>query len=163
ASDLDIIFLYDDEDERAGEVYARLAQRMNHWLNSRTSSGVLFETDLALRPSGASGLLVSSVAAFDRYQEESAWTWEHQALTRARFCAGDREVGAKFEATREKILKRNRDLESLKRDISAMRQKMHGAHPNRSGLFDLKHDRGGMIDIEFAVQCLVLGHSHRHA
>ena len=163
ASDLDIIFLYDDEDERAGEAYARLAQRLNHWLSSRTSSGVLFETDLALRPSGASGLLVSSVDAFARYQEENAWTWEHQALTRARFSAGDREVGAKFEAIRDRILKRERDLEALKRDIREMREKLHAAHPNRSGLFDLKHDRGGMIDIEFAVQCLVLGHSHRHS
>jgi len=162
ASDLDIIFLYDDEDERAGEVYARLAQRLNHWLSSRTSSGILFETDLALRPSGASGLLVSPVAAFERYQEESAWTWEHQALTRARFSAGERSVGEKFEAIRERILKRTCDLVALKRDIQAMREKLHAAHPNRSGLFDLKHDRGGMIDIEFAVQCLVLGHSHRH-
>ena len=162
ASDLDIIFLYDDEDDRAGEVYARLAQRINHWLSSRTSSGVLFETDLVLRPSGASGLLVSSVAAFERYQRESAWTWEHQALTRARFCAGDTAVGGKFEEIRETILKKERDLEILARDVRAMREKLHLAHPNRSGLFDLKHDRGGMIDIEFAVQCLVLGHAHRH-
>jgi glutamate-ammonia-ligase adenylyltransferase len=163
ASDLDIIFLYEDEDERAGEVYARLAQRLNHWLSSRTSSGVLFETDLALRPSGASGLLVSSVEAFARYQEESAWTWEHQALTRARFSAGDRAVGERFEDIRTSILRRPRDKSSLKREILEMREKMHAAHPNRSGLFDLKHDRGGMIDIEFAVQCLVLGHAHRHA
>jgi len=163
ASDLDIIFLYDDEDERAGEVYARLAQRLNHWLSSRTSSGILFETDLALRPSGASGLLVSPVAAFERYQEESAWTWEHQALTRARFSAGERSVGEKFEAIRTKILRRSRDQSLLKKEILQMREKLHAAHPNRSGLFDLKHDRGGMIDIEFAVQCLVLGHSHRHA
>ena len=162
ASDLDIIFLYDDEDERAGEVYARLAQRLNHWLSSRTSAGILFETDLALRPSGASGLLVSAVGAFERYQEESAWTWEHQALTRARFSAGDRGVGERFEAIREGILKRKRDLAALGRDIQAMREKLRAAHPNRSGLFDLKHDRGGMIDIEFAVQCLVLGHSHRY-
>jgi glutamate-ammonia-ligase adenylyltransferase len=162
ASDLDIIFLYDDEDERAGEVYARLAQRLNHWLSSRTSSGILFETDLALRPSGSSGLLVSPVAAFARYQEESAWTWEHQALTRARFSAGDRSVGEKFEAIRTKILRRSRDESFLKKEILQMREKLHAAHPNRSGLFDLKHDRGGMIDIEFAVQCLVLGHSHRH-
>ena len=162
ASDLDIIFLYGDDDERAGEVYARLAQRINHWLSSRTSSGVLFETDLALRPSGASGLLVSSIAAFERYQETSAWTWEHQALTRARFSAGDRAVGEKFEAVREKILRRQRDEAALKKDIAQMREKLHDFHPNRSGLFDLKHDRGGMIDIEFAVQCLVLGHAHRH-
>src|SRR6185503_16839078 len=163
ASDLDIIFLYDDEDERAGEVYARLAQRLNHWLSSRTSSGILFETDLALRPSGASGLLVSPVAAFERYQEENAWTWEHQALTRARFSAGDPSVGEKFEGIRTKILRRPRAESSLKKEVLQMREKLHAAHPNRSGLFDLKHDRGGMIDIEFAVQCLVLGHSHRHA
>src|SRR5882672_6520090 len=163
ASDLDIIFLYDDEDERASEVYARLAQRLNHWLSSRTSSGILFETDLALRPSGASGLLVSLVAAFERYQEESAWTWEHQALTRARFSAGDRSVGERFEIVRTKILRRSRNESSLKEEILQMREKLHAAHPNRSGLFDLKHDRGSMIDIEFAVQCLVLGHSHRHA
>ena len=163
ASDLDLIFLYDDEDERAGEVYARLAQRLNHWLSSRTSSGILFETDLALRPSGASGLLVSPMAAFERYQEESAWTWEHQALTRARFSAGERSVGEKFEVIRTQILRRPRNESSLKKEILQMREKLHAAHPNRSELFDLKHDRGGMIDIEFAVQCLVLGHSHRHA
>jgi glutamate-ammonia-ligase adenylyltransferase len=162
ASDLDIIFLYEDTDERAGEVYARLGQRINHWLSSRTSSGILFETDLALRPSGASGLLVSSIDAFQRYQEESAWTWEHQALTRARFSAGDRNVGEKFEGIRTQILRRPRDGSALKKEILQMREKMLAAHPNRSGLFDLKHDRGGMIDIEFAVQCLVLGHSHRH-
>ncbi|MGH8688094.1 MAG: bifunctional [glutamate--ammonia ligase]-adenylyl-L-tyrosine phosphorylase/[glutamate--ammonia-ligase] adenylyltransferase, partial [Burkholderiales bacterium] len=98
ASDLDLIFLYDDADERAPELYARLAQRLNHWLTTRTSSGVLFETDLRLRPSGEAGLLVSSLEAFAKYQEESAWVWEHQALTRARFCAGDADVGAGFEA-----------------------------------------------------------------
>jgi glutamate-ammonia-ligase adenylyltransferase len=163
ASDLDLIFLYDDDDERAGEVYARLAQRLNHWLTSRTSSGALFETDLALRPSGASGLLVSSLAAFRRYQEESAWTWEHQALTRARFCAGAPAVGQAFEQIRSEILRRPRDAAVLMKEILQMREKMHAAHPNRSGLFDLKHDRGGMIDIEFAVQFLVLAHARRHA
>jgi glutamate-ammonia-ligase adenylyltransferase len=161
ASDLDIIFLYDDAAEQAGEVYARLAQRLNRWLTSRTPSGVLFETDLELRPSGASGLLVSPVEAFARYQEANAWVWEHQALTRARFSAGDRSVGAAFEAIREKILTRKRDAQPLAREIAAMREKLHGAHPNRSGLFDLKHDRGGMIDIEFSVQYLVLCHASR--
>jgi glutamate-ammonia-ligase adenylyltransferase len=156
-SDLDIIFLYDDADERAPEAYARLAQRMNHWLTTHTSSGVLFDTDLRLRPSGASGLMVSSVEAFDRYQENDAWVWEHQALTRARYCAGDAQVGEKFEAIRQKILRRARDKASLRQEILAMREKMHAAHPNKSALFDLKHDRGGMIDIEFAVQYLVLG------
>ncbi|HYX64822.1 MAG TPA: bifunctional [glutamate--ammonia ligase]-adenylyl-L-tyrosine phosphorylase/[glutamate--ammonia-ligase] adenylyltransferase [Burkholderiales bacterium] len=163
ASDLDIIFLYEDAAEQAGEVYARLAQRLNRWLTSRTSSGALFETDLELRPSGASGLLVSTVEAFARYQEKSAWVWEHQALTRARYSAGDARVGAAFEAIRESILVRERSLADLAREIAAMRGKMHAAHPNRSGLFDLKHDRGGMIDIEFSVQFLVLAHAHRFA
>jgi glutamate-ammonia-ligase adenylyltransferase len=162
ASDLDIIFLYDDADERAAEVYARLAQRLNTWLSSRTSSGMLFETDLALRPSGASGLLVSSIEAFERYQERDAWTWEHQALTRARYCAGERKVGDAFEAIRERILKRERKALELQGEILAMREKLHAAHPNKSDLFDLKHDRGGMIDIEFAVQYLVLGFSRQH-
>jgi glutamate-ammonia-ligase adenylyltransferase len=162
ASDLDIIFLYDDADERAAENYARLAQRYNNWLSARTSAGALFETDLQLRPSGSSGLLVSSLAAFEEYQERAAWAWEHQALTRARFCAGDREIGFAFETIRKKILQRQRDPAALAREVLGMREKLHAAHPNRSGLFDLKHDRGGMIDIEFAVQFLVLSHAHRH-
>jgi glutamate-ammonia-ligase adenylyltransferase len=162
ASDLDIIFLYDDADERAPEVYARLAQRLNSWLSSRTSSGILFETDLALRPSGASGLLVSSVEAFERYQDENAWVWEHQALTRARHCAGDRKVGDAFEAIRERILRKERDAGALRASIVEMREKLHAAHPNKSGLFDVKHDPGGMIDVEFAVQYLVLAHSREH-
>jgi glutamate-ammonia-ligase adenylyltransferase len=162
ASDLDIIFLYDDADERAPENYARLAQRYNNWLTLRTSAGALFETDLQLRPSGSSGLLVSSVAAFEEYQERAAWAWEHQALTRARYCAGDRDVGLAFEKTRKKILMRERNPAELAREVLSMRERLHKAHPNRSGLFDLKHDRGGMIDIEFAVQYLVLAHSQRH-
>ncbi len=161
-SDLDIIFLYDDADERAPEVYARLAQRFNNWLTSRTSSGVLFETDLRLRPSGASGLLVSSIAAFEQYQEKQAWIWEHQALTRARYCAGDKRVGDSFEAIRERILRRPREAEPLAREVLAMREKMFDAHPNTSRLFDVKHGRGGMIDVEFAVQFLILRHAHFH-
>src|SRR5258706_3551381 len=162
ASDLDIIFVYDDPDERAAENYARLAQRYNHWLTVRTSAGALFETDLQLRPSGASGLLVSSLSAFEEYQERAAWAWEHQALTRARYCAGEASVGAQFERIRTRILERERDPAALARDVLAMREKLHAAHPNKSGLFDLKHDRGGMIDIEFSVQYLVLAHAHRH-
>jgi glutamate-ammonia-ligase adenylyltransferase len=92
-----------------------------------------------------------------------AWVWEHQALTRARYCAGDKEVGVAFERIRDEILKRQRDPSLLKKEILAMREKMHAAHPNASGLFDVKHDRGGMIDIEFAVQFLVLAYSHRYA
>ena len=162
ASDLDLIFLYEDADDAAPEVYARLAQRFIHWLSTRTSAGALFETDLELRPSGASGLLVSSLEGFERYQERDAWIWEHQALTRARFCAGDRAIGEKFERVREGILKKHRQPEALKSEILAMRAKILDAHPNRSGLFDLKHDRGGMIDIEFAVQFVVLAFSGQH-
>jgi glutamate-ammonia-ligase adenylyltransferase len=162
ASDLDVVFLYDDEDERAPEAYARLVLRLQSWITTRTSAGVLFETDLQLRPSGSAGLMVSSLAAFERYQEESAWVWEHQALTRARYCAGDKRVGQASEAIREKILRRERDPQLLRTEIRAMREKLHAAHPNRSGLFDLKHDRGGMIDVEFAVQFLVLAYAHRH-
>jgi glutamate-ammonia-ligase adenylyltransferase len=163
ASDLDIIFLYDDADERAAENYARLAQRYNNWLTLRTPAGSLFDTDLQLRPSGASGLLVSSIAAFDEYQANAAWSWEHQALTRARFCAGNRDVGAAFEDIRIRTLTRERDGAALAREVLGMREKLRAAHPNKSGLFDLKHDRGGMIDIEFAVQFLILAHAHRHA
>jgi glutamate-ammonia-ligase adenylyltransferase len=162
ASDLDLIFLYDDADERAPEVYARLALRVNNWLTSRTSSGVLFDTDLRLRPSGASGLLVSSIAAFEQYQEKQAWVWEHQALTRARYCAGDQAVGEAFEAIRSRILQRPREAAPLAREVFAMREKMFDAHPNPSGLFDVKHGRGGMIDLEFIVQFLVLLHAHAH-
>jgi len=162
ASDLDIIFLYDDADARASELYSRLAQRINTWLTSATSSGVLFETDLRLRPNGASGLMVSSVDAFREYQEKDAWVWEHQALTRARYCAGDAAVGAAFEAERIAILRRSRDPDALRREVVSMRQQMADAHPNRTDLFDLKHDRGGMIDIEFMVQYLVLSHAHRY-
>ncbi|MEO8202937.1 MAG: bifunctional [glutamate--ammonia ligase]-adenylyl-L-tyrosine phosphorylase/[glutamate--ammonia-ligase] adenylyltransferase [Betaproteobacteria bacterium] len=162
ASDLDIIFLYDDPDPAAPEVYARLAQRLNNWLTSRTSAGQLFDTDLRLRPSGASGLLVSSIEGFTRYQQDDAWVWEHQALTRARYCAGDAAVGEAFESVRERVLRRRRDADTLAGEVLAMRAKMHAAHPNASGLFDVKHDRGGMIDIEFIVQFLVLAHAHRH-
>jgi len=161
-SDLDIVFLFDDPHGEALEVYSRLAQRFNNWLNSRTSSGVLFETDLRLRPSGEAGLMVSSLAGFERYQEQDAWTWEHQALTRARYCAGDKRVGEAFEALRERILRKPREAARLARDVLAMRQKMFEGHPNRSGLFDVKHGRGGMIDVEFVVQFLVLAHSHAH-
>jgi len=161
-SDLDIIFVFNDPHGEALEVYSRFAQRLNNWLNSRTSSGVLFETDLRLRPSGDAGLLVSSLEAFERYQEKDAWTWEHQALTRARYCAGDKQVGDAFEALRERILRRPRDAAKLARDVLEMREKMHAGHPNRSGLFDVKHGRGGMVDVEFVVQFLVLAYSQAH-
>ena len=163
ASDLDLIFLYEDSDDRAPEIYARLAQRLSGWLTSRTAAGVLFDIDLRLRPEGGSGLLVSSIDAFRRYQREAAWTWEHQALTRARFCAGEVTVGAEFEEERRSILRTERDEAKLRDDVLSMREQLLQGHPNESDLFDLKHDRGGMIDIEFVVQYLVLGHAHRHS
>ena len=163
ASDLDLVFLYDDLDDARAETYARLAQRVNTWLSSRTGAGLLFETDLRLRPEGASGLMVSYMDAFRRYQRESAWPWEHQALTRARFCAGEARLGAAFETERQYILCRQRDPAMLAKDVRSMRKTMLEGHPNRGKLFDLKHDRGGMVDIEFIVQYLVLAHSYQHA
>ncbi|MBS3916535.1 MAG: bifunctional [glutamate--ammonia ligase]-adenylyl-L-tyrosine phosphorylase/[glutamate--ammonia-ligase] adenylyltransferase [Sulfuritalea sp.] len=163
ASDLDIIFLFEDEASDAPEIYARLAQRINTWISSTTPAGILFQTDLRLRPNGESGLLVSSVDAFRKYQMESAWVWEHQALTRARFSAGDAGIGRQFEAIRIEVLRKSRDLAELKREVTAMREKMADARANKSALFDIKHDRGGLIDVEFIVQFLVLGHAHRHA
>jgi len=163
ASDLDLVFLYDDAAPGAAENYARLAQRINHWLTSMTAAGMLYETDLRLRPDGASGLLVSPLASFRDYQLKNAWVWEHQALTRARFVAGDAAIGQAFEALRIAVLRAPRGLASLKEEIRAMRGKMLDGHPNRSRLFDLKHDPGGIIDVEFIVQYLVLGHAQEHA
>ena len=163
ASDLDLVFLYDDPAPEAAESYARFAQRINNWLTSITSAGVLYETDLRLRPDGAGGLLVSSLASFRDYQNRHAQLWEHQALTRARFVAGASDIGAGFERFRVEVLRQERDPGALRREVAAMRRKMHDAHPNRTRLFDLKHDRGGIIDVEFAVQYLVLAHAHAHA
>jgi glutamate-ammonia-ligase adenylyltransferase len=161
-SDLDLVFVYDDEDKRAQEAYSIFVRRLNTWLSAQTAAGVLFEIDLRLRPNGDAGLLATSLAAFERYQREEAWVWEHQALTRARYCAGDAAIGARFEAVRREILARPRDAGKLRDEIVAMRKRMHQGHPNRSELFDLKHDAGGMVDIEFIVQYLVLLHSAQH-
>ncbi len=162
ASDLDLIFVYDDPTPEAAENYARLAQRINHWLTSVTAAGVLYETDLRLRPDGASGLLVTPLASLQHYQLTQAWAWEHQALTRARSVAGSTEIGRAFEALRHRVLCLPRDPTALRTGILAMRQKMLAAHPNTSRSFDIKHDRGGIIDVEFMVQYLVLGHAHAH-
>ena len=163
ASDLDLIFLHQDTDTAAAENYARLAQRINTWLTSLTPAGVLFETDLRLRPDGVSGLLVSSLEGFAEYQRKKAWVWEHQALTRARAVAGDPTIGREFEAIRVEVLRERRDPAQLGNEVAAMRDKMLAAHPNTSGSFDIKHDRGGLIDVEFIVQYLVLGHSYQFA
>ena len=164
ASDLDLVYLYDDDDQDAPENYTRLGQRLNSWLSSQTPAGILFETDLRLRPNGDSGLLAVSVESFRDYELKNAWTWEHQALTRARFCAGDPDVGRRFEEIRCEILRLPRELAKLKEEVVAMRHKMYDAHALKSETeFALKHDAGGIIDVEFIVQYLVLGYAHQHA
>ncbi|OZA28603.1 MAG: bifunctional glutamine synthetase adenylyltransferase/deadenyltransferase [Hydrogenophilales bacterium 17-61-9] len=162
ASDLDLVFLYDDADARAQEIYARLAQRINTWLGTLTPAGMLYETDLRLRPDGASGLLVSSIEAFRNYQLHHAWTWEHQALTRARYICGDAEIGKAFEDVRRDVLCLPREPAKLRGEVLAMREKMHAGHLNDSESFDLKHDSGGIVDVEFCVQYLVLRHCATH-
>jgi glutamate-ammonia-ligase adenylyltransferase len=159
-SDLDIIFLYDEALAPQPEKLARIAQRMNTWLASHTAAGVLYETDLRLRPDGASGLLVSSLGAFREYQMKRAWTWEHQALTRARFAAGDPALGARFEQVRDEVLSQPRDREKLFAEIVAMRQKMRAEH--KADRDEIKHIDGGVIDLEFAVQALVLAEGPSH-
>ena len=162
-SDLDVIFLFDDEMDEAQSLYAKLAQRFITWMTTHTAAGILFDIDTALRPDGASGMLVSSLAAFERYQHNSAWVWEHQALSRARFCAGDAQIGERFEQIRLAVLCKERDDEKLRTDVRAMRKKMRDAYSNKAGAqFDLKQDPGGMIDIEFIVQYLVLRHAKQH-
>lgn len=162
ASDLDLVLMFDDEREDAAEVYAKLTRRMTSWLSTMTSSGRLYEVDLRLRPDGDAGLLAVSLEAFEQYQRHHAWPWEHQALTRARYAAGDTDVGAAFERIRADILVMPRDPAALRKEVLAMREKISAGHPNRSELFDLKHDRGGMVDVEFVTQYLVLCHAGQH-
>ena len=169
-SDLDVVFLYDDEDEpdpdRAQEAYAGFVRKIITWLTLRTAAGELYDIDTALRPNGSSGLLVTSISAFERYQvgrgSNTAWTWEHQALTRARFCAGARGIESRFEAARSAVLTAARDEQALRAEIHAMRDKVRKAHPVTAGRFDVKHSPGGMMDAEFAVQHLVLAHGAQH-
>lgn len=165
-SDLDIVFVYEDEDERAAEVYAAFVRKLINWLSTKTSEGDLFEIDTALRPNGSSGLLVTTFRAYDDYQQRrgsnTAWTWEHQAMTRARFVLGLESLRPKFEAVRQAVITAPRDEEALRREIVTMREKVRSAHPVKPERFDLKHSPGGMVDAEFAVQYLVLLHSARH-
>ncbi len=165
-SDLDLVFLYDDEDERAAEVYGAFARKLISWLTLRTAAGELFDIDTALRPNGNSGMLVTSMTSFENYQSgrgsNTAWTWEHQALTRARWCAGLAELAPRFEAARRSVLAAPRDHAALRGEISAMRAKLRAARPVPEGRFDVKHSPGGMVDVEFAVQYLVLAHGAAH-
>jgi glutamate-ammonia-ligase adenylyltransferase len=165
-SDLDLVFVYSGEDgaHTAGpqvvpiEVfYARLGQRMIHMLNTMTPSGVLYEVDMRLRPSGASGLLVTRIDSLTDYQRNEAWTWEHQAMVRARVVAGDPLIGEQFKALRREILCRARDADSLRQEVADMRSRMRQEHASKkSSIFHLKNDPGGMTDIEFMVQYAVL-------
>ncbi len=164
ASDLDLVYLFDDPDPDAGRAYAKLGTRLNTWLSLRTAAGILYDTDLRLRPNGDAGLVACSVDAFRKYQFEAAWLWEHQALTRARFVAGDPAIGAAFETIRRDILCQRRDREKLRADVLAMREKMRENLASRgdAAVFDLKQDPGGLVDVEFAVQTLILAHACDH-
>jgi glutamate-ammonia-ligase adenylyltransferase len=170
-SDLDVVFLFDDTDEadadKAAEIYGAFVRKLINWLTTRTAAGELFDIDTALRPNGNSGLLVTSLASYENYQKgrgsNTAWTWEHQAITRARFCAGDASLAPGFETVRRAVICAERDPVALRGEIQAMREKVRSAHPVAAGLFDVKHSAGGMMDAEFAVQYLVLAHGAAHA
>ena len=183
-SDLDLVFIHDGDPQAetdgakpidGAQFFTRLGQRIIHLLTAQTNSGQLYEVDMRLRPSGASGLLVSSLGAFGRYQEGEAWTWEHQALVRARVLVGCARVGAGFEAIRAQVLGRERDLPTLRAEVSEMRAKMRdnlGSKETAAGTaanafeaaapFDLKQDAGGIVDIEFMVQYAALAWSREH-
>ena len=165
-SDLDIVFVFDDDDERAPEVYAAFVRKLINWLTVKTGEGDLYEIDTALRPNGNSGLLVTSFDAFANYQQRrgsnTAWTWEHQAMTRARFVMGSEALRARFDAVREAVITSERDPVALRDEIVLMRERVRSAHPTRAGQFDVKHSPGGMVDAEFAVQYLVLSQSATH-
>jgi len=166
-SDLDIVFVYEDEDERAPEVYASFVRKLINWLTLKTAEGDLYEIDTALRPNGNSGLLVTPFMAYANYQQRrgsnTAWTWEHQAMTRARFVLGSASLRERFDQVRRAVITAPRDPLALSREIVDMRQKVRSAHPVRGGKFDVKHSPGGMVDAEFAVQFLVLSQAVQHA
>jgi glutamate-ammonia-ligase adenylyltransferase len=183
-SDLDLVFIHDGDPQAetdgpksidGAQFFTRLGQRIIHLLTAQTNSGQLYEVDMRLRPSGASGLLVSSLGAFARYQENEAWTWEHQALVRARVLVGSQDVGQAFEQVRAAILGKPRDLATLRQEVSEMRAKMRdnlGSKSTAAGTaanafeatapFDLKQDAGGIVDIEFMVQYAALAWSETH-
>ncbi|ARN73899.1 bifunctional [glutamate--ammonia ligase]-adenylyl-L-tyrosine phosphorylase/[glutamate--ammonia-ligase] adenylyltransferase [Oceanicoccus sagamiensis] len=176
-SDLDLVFIHNaaaglttDGDRPIDNslFFTRLGQRMIHIMTARTPAGMLYEVDMRLRPSGSSGLLVSSLTAFAAYQKGDAWTWEHQALVRARVVAGDQQLGKAFETLRQQLLCQPRDEGNLKEQVGAMRQKMRdhllpkGLEQANPPIFHLKHGTGAIVDIEFMVQYAVLAWSHQH-
>lgn len=173
-SDLDLVFLHNAAAQKMTDgdrpidgqtFYTRLGQKIIHILNTRTPSGQVYEVDMRLRPSGNSGLLVASLAAFEKYQDDEAWTWEKQALVRARVVAGCPLLQQQFEAARERILCQPRELPSLRQDVIDMRLKMRNhlgtAAAEQSQQFQLKQDAGGIVDIEFMVQYAVLAWAHQ--
>ncbi|MGO1296714.1 MAG: bifunctional [glutamate--ammonia ligase]-adenylyl-L-tyrosine phosphorylase/[glutamate--ammonia-ligase] adenylyltransferase [Vibrio sp.] len=169
-SDLDLVFLHDCPDHivtdgpkeiDGKQFYLRLAQRITHLFSTRTPSGILYEVDTRLRPSGAAGLLVSPLASFEQYQKENAWTWEHQALVRARMVYSDEALAQGFTRVRHAILTIARDEHALKQAVVAMRHKMRQhLGGKKADRFMLKQDAGGITDIEFLAQYLVLRYSH---
>ena len=165
-SDLDIVFVYDDEDERAQEIYASYVRKLINWLTVKTREGDVYEIDTALRPNGNSGLLVTRFEAYADYQEQrgsnAAWTWEHQAMTRARFVMGLPSLEPRFDAVRHAVISAPRDAAGLEAEIVGMRERVRQAHPVKPGRFDVKHSPGGMVDAEFVVQYLVLMHTATH-
>jgi len=175
-SDLDLVFLHESGGSSdSGQMtdghkpietsvfFGRLVRRLVHFLTTQTGSGALYEVDTRLRPSGRSGLLVTSVGAFERYQIENAWTWEHQALLRARPVAGSALVAREFERIRAETLRNRVHQENLLKDVTDMRRKMREQlDSSDSELFDLKQGEGGIGDIEFIVQYLVLKHANLH-
>jgi len=173
ASDLDLVFLHAG---KAGQTqggshpidntlfFSRLGQRFIHILTTHTPAGKLYETDMRLRPSGASGLLVSHIDAFADYQNRRAWTWEHQALVRARPVCGDPAVAEHFENIRVQALSRFRDRRILGKEVLDMRRRLRRKNRSRDPeTFDLSQGEGGMVDIEFLVQYLVLANAHDHS
>ena len=162
-SDLDIVFVYEDEDERAQEIYAAYVRKLINWMTVKTAEGDLYEIDTALRPNGNSGLLVTRFEAYADYQQQrgsnTAWTWEHQAMTRARFVMGLPSLSPRFDGVRHAVIGAPRDPSSLKAEIVAMRERVREGHPVKADRFDVKHSPGGMVDAEFVVQYLVLLHT----
>jgi [glutamine synthetase] adenylyltransferase / [glutamine synthetase]-adenylyl-L-tyrosine phosphorylase len=172
-SDLDLVFLHagskgNTQGGRMGildntQFYSRLGQRIIHFLSTMTRTGKLYDIDMRLRPSGSSGILVSQMDAFEDYLIKQAWTWEHQALIKARPVSGDADVGKDFLSIRKKILCIHREKVYLREEVVGMREKMRKEHASRSpGFFDLKQDPGGVIDIEFIVQFLILLEAGHH-
>jgi glutamate-ammonia-ligase adenylyltransferase len=165
-SDLDIVFVFEDADDQAPEVYASLVRKLINWLTVKTGEGDLYEIDTALRPNGNSGLLITSFEAYANYQQQrgsnTAWTWEHQAMTRARVVLGSPALRQRFDAVRHAVVCSPRDANGLRQEIIAMRDKVRAAHPGHDGQFDVKHSPGGMVDAEFAVQFLVLSQACSH-